>query len=318
MDSKQPTCKAPFSQLLLDPKGNVYPCCHHFGYKLGNVHHTPLDQIASGNKLRRLQDEHLSGQHRICKSRMTNENCHLRYNHLPDTQGQHHTYRLDLRLGGQCNLKCVMCEVWAQPNGTYDTPEFWQYLRDLAPSLLEVEMLGGEPFIQTITSKAIKVVHHLNPNVKWSFVTNGHYHVRKILSTVENLNLKQVHVSLDSLDHHTYKAIRGGNLDLPLKTLEALIELRKAKHFQLKISLAVMQQNWQEIPDFLAFAHRKDLTPEFQYVHFDPSKKSSLNLAPLKEREKVLQYLNEAIKLDQQTYIQSIKNSLQYSIERCS
>jgi cyclic pyranopterin phosphate synthase len=37
--------------------------------------------------------------------------------------------RLDVRLNGKCNLQCVMCDVWSQPNGVYNQSDFWQYGR---------------------------------------------------------------------------------------------------------------------------------------------------------------------------------------------
>src|SRR5439155_91000 len=64
--------------------------------------------------------------------------------------------RLDLRLNGRCNLECIMCDVWRQPNELYDNSDLWTLGPEkIFPFLLEVDMLGGEPFIQRDTYRFI-------------------------------------------------------------------------------------------------------------------------------------------------------------------
>ena len=104
---------------------------------------------------------------------MKNFECHKMYTHLNPLAEltavqKKHPRRLDLRLNGKCNLECIMCDVWSQPNGLYENSDLWtEGPEKIFPYLVEVDMLGGEPFIQKDTFKFIDAVSEVNKTCRW-------------------------------------------------------------------------------------------------------------------------------------------------------
>jgi cyclic pyranopterin phosphate synthase len=293
-------CYAPFSQMLLQPTGRVSPCCYHFGIDLGDLKRATLAEIWNGKEVKRLREEFLTGNIRKCKSRIHNLGCNRFFDRFKErvqlTAIQDRPpLRLDLRLNGQCNLSCVMCDVWQQPNQVYDDTTFWDEGQEkIFPFLAEVEMLGGEPFIQADTYRLIKAVGLVNQNCVWSFVTNGHYqNHKKILTALAGLKIRQLQVSVDSLRPEVYREIRkGGELAVPLVSIEKFAEFREARaaegaDFRFVFSMCILQQNWQELPRFLDFCREWRALPDLQFAFYDPSKASSLLLCTKEIRQEI-------------------------------
>lgn len=297
--SSEHFCYAPFSQLLLAPTGKIYPCCYHFGYELGNERQ-PLSEVWNGSAIRKLRREFLSGKPRICRSRMHNTGCHRSFDHLATSSEirefqNYQPRRLDLRLGGQCNLSCVMCDVWQQPNGKYDHSIFWQDVRqDLLEHLIEVDIVGGEPFIQREVFRLIRDLATSNPTVKLSAITNANYHhISKVLKHLDTVELKMLQVSLDASSEESYLRVRGSqNFALVLgnaRKYSAYCQSRASAKF--RISFCVLQQNWRDLPEFLSLCRQLQAEPEIQYAFYDPSGTSSLNHLPTDDLQMIRDYL---------------------------
>lgn len=291
-----PKCLAPFRQLMLDPKGNVYPCCYHYGYKLGNLRDKNIRDIWNGPKVKKLREEFLSGEIKSCRGRMAG-GCYKDFEHLSVSEQRSdevNLLRLDIRLGGKCNLRCVMCDVWQQPNGIYDKTSFWhEGPNEIFPYLKEVDLLGGEPFVQEETYRLIDEILRVNQECKFSFITNGHYHFeRRVKGALALLKIQRIQLSLDSLNPETYDKIRlGGRLDLPLKTLDGLVRLRSEKKFELKVSMCVLNVNWAEVPHFLDFCRKRDIVPELQFAHYDAGSGLSLKGEDNESKMKIYDWL---------------------------
>jgi len=300
-------CYYPFMQLLLQPTGTVSPCCWNQEIALGHVPEKSLEQIWNGPEMRRLRREFLDGKPVQCRQQMEHIRCHLwsRRNFseklsLTEVQPAG-PRRLDLRLNGRCNLKCVMCDVWKQPNGLYDQSDFWtKGPTEIFPHLLEIDMLGGEPFVQPDTFRLMDEVSAVNANCRWAFVTNGSYKFDgAIRRRLDKLALRWIQVSLDSVDPKTYAAIRlEGELDSALATLAALEKYRaergaEGRGFNLLVTMCVQKLNWKEIGDFLAFAAQRKLSCELQFA-YQPSSVSLLTLST-PQRRKIVSYLESLI-----------------------
>ena len=290
---------APFRQMMLDPKGAAYPCCYHYGYKLGNLRQKSLVQIWDGDKLARLRHEFTSGEIKTCRGRIRS-GCYEDFEHLRgDGPVTPSLRRLDLRLGGKCNLRCRMCEIWTQENGVYDTTSFWEDgPKDIFPYLEDVDLLGGEPFIQEDTYRLVEAVTRVNSRCRFSFVTNGHYdYDKRVRGLLRGLPLGRIQLSLDTLDPARYAKIRlGGRLRRPLQTLEGLLETRSENDFELVISMCVMTPNWREVPDFIDFCRTKGARPELQFAHYDPSRDLTLLKAPSAERREIADWLRLSVR----------------------
>lgn len=270
-------CPIPFLQLQLSPLGSVSACCFSGEYKVGDIENETIEQIWNGEIIQQWREEFLTGNVKICESAIKNFGCQKNYKHLINLVEyspvqEKMPQRLDLRLNGKCNLECVMCDVWTQPNGLYDKSDLWQIGPEkIFPYLKEVDMLGGEPFIQKDTFKFIDQVSKVNQDCTWGFITNCHYRVSKQLKeTLATLKLRHVHLSMDAISAQTYAQIRlKGDFERVLETVHEFIEIRDAREkegrgFALFASMCVQRGNWHELPEFLKFCDKFKLQPIIQ------------------------------------------------------
>jgi cyclic pyranopterin phosphate synthase len=160
---------------------------------------------------------------------------------------------------------------------------------------MEIDVLGGEPFIQPDTFRLINEVTNVNPNCEWGFVTNGHYRFSgKIRASLDRIKIRYIHVSIDSLNPDTYKAIRvNGDLSKPLDTLECLITYneersREGRSFDIGVSICVQKKNWREVGEFIHFARQRGVEPITQFAY--ESQEISLLGLPLSEQQEVIRY----------------------------
>ena len=300
-DPKEDTfCYLPFMQMLLQPTGAISPCCWNQEIVYGMVPEQTLSEVWNSKAAQDLRQEFLDGTPKSCLTQMKHIGCHKRSginrNFVQSLElsaiQSHAPSRLDVRLNGRCNLQCLMCEVWKQPNGLYNQADFWKLgSTEIFPFLKEIDVLGGEPFVQADTYRLIDQVSAVNSDCIWCFVTNGNYHFNEtIRSRLNKIKIKWIQVSVDSINPNTYSKIRiGGDLKRTLATIEALVCYQKQRNsenreFRVVASMCVQKLNWQEIPEFLNYCEKTKIMPILQFA-YAPTEISLLseNLSLLKE-----------------------------------
>ncbi|MBP7867647.1 MAG: SPASM domain-containing protein [Acidobacteria bacterium] len=299
-------CPVPFAQLELQPTGNISPCCWLERVKLGNARTHSLEEAWNSPRLRAIRREFLAGEPRTCRRRMREVGCHRLFEQLLDkvalTEVQERPpLRYDLRLNGRCSLKCRMCRVWKQPSGAWDGSWFWvEGPQALFPAVMEMDVLGGEPFIQDDTFRLIDAVAAVSPGCTWAFSTNAAYAFSpRLTDALDKVRIRWLQVSLDAVEPATYAAIRrGGSLERTLGCLDAFIAYRDRRAaagdgFTLMVSMCVQKANWAEIPAFLRFARERELHPLLQYA-FGPMP-LSLTALPVREQRRVAAFLEEHV-----------------------
>lgn len=273
-------CPIPFLQLQLNPVGNVSACCFSGEHKVGDILTDTIQNIWNGNEIQKWRSEFINDEIKICKSAMKNFECHKMFKHLNALVDNVSTVqsslpkRLDIRLNGKCNLECVMCDVWKQPNGLYDKSDFWEIGPEkIFPFLIEVDLLGGEPFIQKDTFRFIEEVSKVNSKCTWAFVTNASYVFSDYLENILNkILIRSIHISLDGMTKDTYEKIRiKGNFEKTFNTVRRYLEYRKerfalGKGFVLFSSMCVQRDNYHEIGLFLDFCKENEIQPVLQSV----------------------------------------------------
>lgn len=268
-------CLVPFTNIILEPDGKV-GICRNKGdnFPIGNIKDRPLDEIwniRNSDKAQQWRREFLEDKISICENEVNYRKCHLEYGfntlasdaELSVVQ-QQKILRLTANLNGQCNLRCPFCTVWQSPNGNYTDDNFWNPARvSLFPFLKEIDMLGGEPFIQADTYRLIQEVSLVNPDCRWFFTTNLAWSLSSKVSEVLNkIKIQILTVSIDSLTPATYERLRPpAKLSKILENLEKLIEYNKKRShpFQIAINSLVMNETWQELPEFLRFVQKFNL-----------------------------------------------------------
>ncbi len=303
-------CIVPFSNMILNPNGDV-GICRQKGTKhvVGNIQKNGLEEIWNSDFLKEWRQEFLTGNIRICEKEIKNDACHLssdNYTLFPEIelspeQGQSFL-KLTANFNGQCNLKCTMCDIWMMENGLYDRIGFWERAdTDFFPHIKEVELLSGEPFIQKDTYRLIDAVSAVNPEVLWSFTTNAHWKLTaKIKESLDKIKVKNIILSIDSLDPELYCEIRKeGRLEVVLKTLDDLREYEKDRltrglgPLNLTLHFLVMKSNWHELPRVVDFVEDKGLRLTINNC-YEPRELSMWDFPPEEEYQKALEVLNQS------------------------
>lgn len=269
-------CIVPFSNLILNPSGDI-GVCRQKGteHVVGNILKESLEEIWNGDYLQNWRKEFLTGNIEICKKEVATDACHLSPDHyvfFPEidlkAQQENMPIKLTANFNGKCNLKCTMCDVWMMENGLYDRIGFWDRSEtDFFPYIKEIEMLSGEPFIQKDTYRLIDAITKTNPDVLWSITTNAFWKWNPAIEkALDKIEIKNIILSIDSLDEECYAEIRrGGKLKQVLETLEnlRLYEKRRLEAGRTGLGLTlhflVMKNNWQELPRLADFTEEKGM-----------------------------------------------------------
>lgn len=318
-------CLAPFIQVMLSPTGEINPCCWNQDIHFGNIKQKDFHEIWNGETAKNLRREFISGEIKSCKKQIQHIGCHKYFEHFKDivelTEIQsRYPQKIDLRLNGRCNLKCTMCDVWEQPNGIYDDTFFWRDGPEkIFPHLLEIDMLGGEPFVQRDTFKLIDIVSKLNPSCSWAFVTNAHYNFNRALEDkLEKLPIRWFQVSIDSISPKTYPLIRkGGNFKKVIKTLHDLISFRNRREkegrgFDFLLSMCVQKDNWTEMLKFYNFCLLYNVKPIFQFA-YTPDSCSLLTISK-DEKNEILEFINERFSANGQKAVSPVYKAIMETI----
>jgi cyclic pyranopterin phosphate synthase len=307
-------CVMPFTTIILEPDGNIGVCRHKGSkYTFGNLRHNTLDEIWESEKIQEWRNDFKLGKKVICKTELTDRHCNqcpelnklLPFAEIENSINPK-IIRLTANLNGKCNLKCHMCDVWQLPNGFYTEENFWKPARErFFKEIKEVDLLSGEPFIQSDTYKLIDEISSVNPNCSWTFTTNLHWQLTDIIkSKLDQIKIKNFIISIDSLDVQTYKKIRyPGDLNFVLKNLDNLLkyqELRISKEMSslnIRLNFLLQSDNWQEAQSIIRFCLKRKIIPFITFL-YEPSELSLLTFDYNKRIEVLDFYFNNYSKND--------------------
>jgi cyclic pyranopterin phosphate synthase len=300
-------CIMPFVNLILEPNGSL-GICRQKGteFSVGNISEGPIDQLWNKESIRSWRRDFLDGSGKICDQELRHRQCQLcpeLNKMLPHTSFSEYIdsppLRLTANLNGKCNLECQMCHVWKMPNGLYNEENFWIPAREkIFPFLKEVDMLSGEPFIQADTYRLIDEISELNPDCEWSFTTNAHWLLnKKIMDSLEKIKVKNLMISIDSLEMDTYAIIRKkGNLELVLKNIKMLKEYeadrisRGKSGFSMNLNALIQKDNWREAKNFIDWGLENEIHPFVKFC-YEPVEHSLLDLSPEEKMNILDEYL---------------------------
>jgi MoaA/NifB/PqqE/SkfB family radical SAM enzyme len=144
-----------------------------------------------------------------------------------------------------CNARCVMCNIWQNKIKGEVEPDFYY---KLPPSLEEINITGGEPFLRKDLPEIVRIMKERCPHARLLINTNG-YLVNQIKQIFPKVLREDPHiamrVSIDGMgDTHTH--IRG----LPKFYENAITTLEYFRDMGVKdvgISYTLMEQNKHEL-----------------------------------------------------------------------
>lgn len=300
--AKEFFCPLPFVQMTLKTEGQLSPCCLQQEYILGQIQNQSLKEIWNSPPIKNLRKEFISGEIKTCKDRINQYSCHKNFERflsqiVLNEEQEQMPIRFDLRLDQSCNLRCTMCDLYLHPPSPYNENNFWKDLKEMAPFLKEIELLGGEPFFQETTTKLIEEITKVNQTCLWTITTNLNFHFKtEIKPLLDKIPLRTIAISIDSFTKETYDQIRiGGDFKLLQNSLQDLLIYQKERltspmgSFRISGSMCVLKNNWKEVPTFVDKCFELGIHPCFHYVVHPPH--LSLNSLSSTEKEEILSYL---------------------------
>lgn len=220
---------------------------------------------------------------------------------LTDNFNRIHNY-LRVSLTDKCNLNCFYCNPKDKVN-FYIKKDILSY-EDLI-SLLEkfidsgiskIRFTGGEPLVRKDIDKFFDLIEE-NPKfqkITLGITTNGIF-LDKYLKQLEKANVKNINISLDSLQKENFKNITGS--DSLEKVLEN-IQLLKLKNFaKIKINVVSARNvNDSEILDFVLFAIKNELN--LRFIEYMPFSDNGWNDAEFLSAAEIVNKVREEFNLE--------------------
>ena len=176
---------------------------------------------------------------------------------------------LRISLTSKCNLSCIYChrEGENSPKEPLSAAEIAEILRVAAHfGIRSVKFTGGEPMLRP---DLLEIIRSVPVGMESSITTNGTL-LAGLVADLKQAGLRRVNVSIDSLNHESYKKITGTDkLD---DVLEGINEALKTGLTPVKLNMVVLAGiNDHEINDFLAFVrgNRNLILQLIELMHFN-------------------------------------------------
>lgn len=151
----------------------------------------------------------------------------------------------------ECNLSCIYChrEGERAPQQPLSTREIGDVLSTAAKfDIRSVKFTGGEPLLREDLADIVRLV----PDSMESSITTNGILLADYAGELKEAGMSRVNISLDSLNHDTYKKITGSDrLSDVLSGIDAALE---AGLTPIKLNMVMLQGiNDHELEDFYAY-----------------------------------------------------------------
>lgn len=236
-------------------------------------------------------------------------------NILTDSFCRKHTY-LRISLTERCNLRCTYCMpaegVPLVPRAhimTYD--EIYKIAKTFTDNgVTKIRLTGGEPLIRKDIPVILEKLASLP--VEIGITTNG-ITIDKHIDTLKQYNIKNINVSLDTLDEMKFKEITRRN---QFKKVYQNILLLVENGFNVKINAVLIKGfNENEIINFIELT--KNLPVSFRFIEFMPFDGNKWDLKKMVSYAEIMQKVNHHYSEEKVERLQDAENdtSKNYRIE---
>ncbi|MDI3524530.1 GTP 3',8-cyclase MoaA [Kosmotoga sp.] len=206
---------------------------------------------------------------------------------LKDKFGRNIDY-LRFSITDRCNFRCFYC----MPENTSFLPESELLTLDDIRFAVQIfkeigfkrlRLTGGEP---TLRSDLLEIVSIVSETFGSCAMTTNGSRLKELAFELYSAGLREVNVSLDSIDSETFFRItRGGNLKEVLKGIDEAISVG----MKVKLNTVITQMNFHEIPELVQYAEK--LGVPIRFIEEMPiGKNNNRHFIPHK---KVLELLHE-------------------------
>ncbi len=158
---------------------------------------------------------------------------------------------LRISLTPSCNLNCIYCHAEGEirPEAEMSAGEIAEIMRVADKfGIRSIKFTGGEPLLR---KDVCEIIESVPKGMESSMTTNGTL-LADIAPDLKSAGLSRVNVSLDSLNHETYKKITGS--DSLGEVLEGIVAADEAGLTPIKLNMVILKDiNEHEMDDFLQF-----------------------------------------------------------------
>jgi GTP 3',8-cyclase len=190
---------------------------------------------------------------------------------------------LRISLTSRCNLSCIYCHAEGEknPESEMSADEIIAIMQTAAKfGIRTIKFTGGEPLIRP---DILQIIRAVPKGIEASITTNGIL-LADMAADLKAAGLRRVNVSLDSLNHETYKKITGSDrLGEVLAGIDAALKVGLTP---VKLNMVVLEGiNDNEIDDFLAYVRNNHnlVLQLIELMHFNDCEYHG-DLNPLEHR----------------------------------
>lgn len=211
---------------------------------------------------------------------------------LTDSHGRAHTY-LRISLIERCNLRCTYCMPEAgvplSPRShlmTYE--EIYTIAKTFVDNgVTKIRLTGGEPLIRKDIPVILEKLSSLPVELS---ITSNAVIIDKFIDTLKANGIKNINVSLDSLDREKFKEITRRD---EFKRVYDNILLLVKEGFKVKLNAVLIKDfNDNEIVDFINLT--RDLPISVRFIEFMPFDGNKWDLKKMVSYKQVMQYVNSS------------------------
>lgn len=233
-------CAIPWNNVEVRNNGDMSPCCFSENLVLGNIKDTTLKDAFNSEAMQKLRNDLASGvRNAACN------NCWRREKQGLSSIRQHNIKRLredfllekfespsigslDIKFSNTCNFKCMICGPGSSSmradedhkfknvplvsyDKWFDSDTFINQLTGLLPTLSNIDMYGGEPFLikkyRTLLQTAIDLGYA--KNIRLHYNSNGSTWPVHVVDLWPHFKEVDIHFSIDAVGKQ-FEYQRGG------------------------------------------------------------------------------------------------------------
>jgi MoaA/NifB/PqqE/SkfB family radical SAM enzyme len=305
-------CPMPWSHMMIDQIGDARPCCVYRD-PVGNTVNHSLDQMFHNQGYNQLRQNLLSGEkvsgcdhcwnleehgltsHRTMHMRMLKKDLLTQYLDDPKITS------LDIAPGNTCNFKCRICNpksssLFAQEvqsitgvlpirsfNWAESDNKVMGEISDLLPSLTNIDMYGGEPFLikplHRLVSQAVEQGHA--KHIRLHYNSNGSIYPDHLVEHWKHFAHIDIHFSIDNVGAR-FDLERGGSWQQVTSNIRKLVDL-SLPNLKISIMPTISIMNIFYLDELLAWATELGLPVNVNYLE-SPDEFNIKNLTPLAKK----------------------------------
>lgn len=233
-------CAIPWSNIEVKAEGAITPCCMFTG-SFGHIQKDTLLDVFNGEQMAALRQDFLDGKkHTGCRGCWDKEDRGLtsirqhNINRLKTSFLKNHydtptISTVDLKFQNTCNFKCRICNstnssLYAEESSRFkkiplvpqlkwsESDSFTQQITELLPTLTNIDMYGGEPFLIKKFGTVLKaaVENNYAKNIRLHYNTNGSVWPGTFVELWKHFKEVDIHFSIDAIGAQ-FELQRGGS-----------------------------------------------------------------------------------------------------------